>query len=147
MTSRACSKCETHWASRYVGIPFRALGRDRSGLDCYGLVCLVFSEQWGVRLPDYIGRYGTDLQSSEVQNLFVMGMNSPFWTRLTRAPRDGDVVVLQIQGHAHHVGVMVDRWRMLHAREGATVTIERVTAPLWRNRVIGYYRHRELGRE
>ncbi len=141
MTSPARS--DTHWANRYVGLPFRPLGRDQQGVDCYGLVWKVFLEQFDVRLPDYLGRYGQHLQANEVRNLFTMGLQEPIWSLVDR-PRDGDVVVLQIQGHAYHVGIMVDRWRMLHARESATVAIERINSTMWRSRVLGYYRHRDL---
>lgn len=147
MTSPACSNPVTHWSSQYVGLPFQALGRDRSGLDCYGLVCLVYQEQFGIELPDYCGRYGGDLMSQEVQNLFALGMESPHWSPVEKLPRDGDVVILQVQGHAYHVAIMLDRWRMLHAREGSTVTIERINSTMWRKRILGYYRHRDMGHE
>lgn len=38
----------------YVGLPWRLGGRDRRGLDCFGLVRLVLAEQAGISLPDWL---------------------------------------------------------------------------------------------
>lgn len=38
----------------YVGLPWKLGGRDRRGLDCFGLVRLVLAEQAGVLLPDWL---------------------------------------------------------------------------------------------
>ena len=45
------------WTDDYIGIPFLPDGRDRDGLDCYGLVCLVYRDRLGVDLPGIRGIY------------------------------------------------------------------------------------------
>lgn len=38
-------------ARKYLGVPFRHLGRDRNGLDCVGL-CLVSARDLGIDIPE-----------------------------------------------------------------------------------------------
>ena len=43
------------WASEYVGIPYRTHGRDRSGADCWGLICMIWQERLNQPMPEYEG--------------------------------------------------------------------------------------------
>lgn len=44
------------WTAHYLGLPYKKLGRDRAGLDDWGMLRLVMIEQFGLALhsaPDY----------------------------------------------------------------------------------------------
>ena len=43
------------WVSAYVGLPFKEGGRNRDGLDCYGLLRLVINERFAGAVPEYEG--------------------------------------------------------------------------------------------
>lgn len=45
--------CPPAWVADYVGLPFRARGRDRLGCDCWGLATLVYRERLGVALEPH----------------------------------------------------------------------------------------------
>ncbi len=45
----------THWSAPYVGLRFAPRGRERGGIDCYGLLRLVWAEVAGVILPRHDG--------------------------------------------------------------------------------------------
>lgn len=132
-----------HWAAQYVGIPFRYRGRNRQGCDCYGLVCLVFLEQWGIRLPDYRDEYGDLPSEDELMPLFAEGVKEEVWTG-RKEPHTGDVVLLMRAGLPLHCGIMLDGLRMLHVTERTTACVERLDNTLWSRRVLGYYRHKDL---
>ena len=56
-------------------------------------------------------------------------------------PQPRDVVVVRITGRPGHVGVCVGGGRFLHVEEGETSCIERLSSPVWRSRIEGFYRY------
>lgn len=126
------------WARDYIGIPFQYRGREHSGCDCYGLVELVLSEVFDVAVRDF--DYASDVDETTVADLFEEGLREAEWQRVIE-PRPGDVVLLRIEGHPVHCGIVVGDGRMLHTMEGVNSHIERIDGERWFDRVYGYYRH------
>lgn len=129
------------WAEQYVGLPYRPLGRDREGCDCWGLLALVLREQFGYELPDY-----SALRWQEGVNPRAVGEGAQeYASRFTPVAlgqeRAGDGVLLRLRGHPLHVGVVVAPTWMLHTHEAANSCVENYTRPLWKHRVIGIYRY------
>ena len=46
----------SNWHVPYLGLRYLLGGRTRAGLDCWGLVCLVYREQRGIELPVFDGK-------------------------------------------------------------------------------------------
>lgn len=136
------------WAGKYVGIPWRVHGRDRDGIDCWGLVCLVYREVLGLEVPSFAGDYeGTTPQDAEhIAELFAQRWPLPEFRALDpdELPAAGDVVLFRLYGLPCHVGIYVGEQSILHVRSGVDACVERIDGPTWRPRVVGLFRHRGL---
>lgn len=127
------------WASSYVGIPFREHGRDREGCDCYGLVRLVLSEEFGRSLPALLAGYDDFSDRAAEAQLVTEGL-SRLARRREGLPLPGDIVHLAYFGHPSHVGIYAGDHRMLHVSSvQGYASIDDLASPMLRNRVKGYY--------
>lgn len=127
------------WGADYVGIPYADKGRTRAGLDCWGLVRLVYREVFHAELPDYGERYRDGEDWSAIGTAVRLGLQEG-WQR-TQQPREGDLLILSIAQRPWHCGVMLSSTRFLHAAPGDAVVCERLDTPRWARRIEGIYHH------
>jgi cell wall-associated NlpC family hydrolase len=127
---------------RYIGLPFADHGRDWDGCDCYGLVRLVYREEWGIELPSLAGDYASALEREDVAALLSTGR--PAWAMPVATPAQGDVVVLrrggEAKGQGSHLGIVLEPGLMLHIHRHTSAVCERFDGMIWRHRVEGYLR-------
>ena len=127
------------WAKEYVGIPFASGGRDRAGADCYGLVRLVRTEQFGGSLPLLSGDYADADNFAETETL--MRANRPLLAgRQVEVPETGDVCVLRFHGLPVHLGICAGDGWMLHTLKGTGSVLQRIHDPRLAGRIEGWYR-------
>ena len=127
------------WVQDYLGIPFRQSGRDRGGLDCYGLVLDVLQSVYDSFPPDF------DLGNPDpkaLRSYFEQGVSHACWDYVD-TPQAGDVIVLFASGHPFHCGVMVDEVTMLHTTKKGGCGIERIDGLMWKYRIMGFYRFKK----
>ena len=130
------------WAGHYIGLPFSEHGRCRAGLDCWGLVRLVFSEQLGVALPSFAGEYRRTSDAAQIGAL--VARETPAWAEVAPGAEIlGDVIVLRMKGAPMHVGIVLGDGRMLHVEQGIDSAIENYRGPRWQERLHGFYRYRK----
>lgn len=126
------------WAGCYIGLPFRELGRDRKGLDCWGLVRLVLAEQFSIPLPSYAGAYANTLEEQAIAHL--IDRESRDWQNLDLGcEKAGDVIVLRMRGVPMHVGLVLGDQCMLHIEQGINSAIEKYNSGRWQQRICGLY--------
>lgn len=89
----------------YLRIPYRDDGRDENGVDCYGLLCLVFRKELGKKIPERI-------PSSTVWHHHFK-IHKPPPLRLN--PFDIVMFAEILPGITNHVGVMINERDFLHA--------------------------------
>ena len=126
-----------HWSTGYVGLPWVDRGRERTGLDCWGLVRLVYAEQLGIDLPAYSESYASTAELAAIDAAITSQRSG--WARAGE-PAPFDVALHRWGRYEAHVGVMIDGRRMLHMMEGVSARIERIDEPLWNRRLVGFFR-------
>lgn len=128
---------------RFVGIPWSDKGRDFTGADCWGLLWLVMRELRGIDLPSYSDQYVTASDRKALDRL-IAGELSPWLEISVGAEQPFDAVLMREGRFLRHVGLVVDDGRLLHVSSGSTSVIERYREGLLRNRVVGFYRYRDV---
>lgn len=109
------------WANDYVGIPYVVNGRDRTGLDCWGLLILAFREQRGIELPDWRVSPRRDAYGELAEAVSVItrrvGESLVNGAMLQLAePEPWAIVTCHRHKAANHVGVCLDGY-VLHCSE------------------------------
>jgi len=131
-----------HWAEEYVGLPFKSSGRDRDGIDCYGLLALVMLEQFGIEVPIFRGLGLKNIDQQEtIGDLWTERVEEDWAEVESGKELPGDAVNLVVY-RLPHCGVVVGSGNMLHIREGAGAVIESYTRGSLCRRVQNCYRHR-----
>jgi len=121
-----------HWSYGYLGRSFA----------CWPLVREVYAEQRGIALPAYEG----PVSGAEAQEIAVALGGTGDWPWETvdrRAAREFDLVTFRIAGVEAHVGLMAGTDLFLHAGEGITSRLDRLSAEHWRALTCRFLRYRD----
>lgn len=131
-------------------IQLRYVENDRTGavgVDCWGLVRLIYQQELGIDLPLYSEVSTSNLlEVLRTMNTASTQVNKP-WIELGDGGRACcfDLVAMTVASGRRigHVGLMIDANNMIHADRGVGVVIQEVTHPLICNRIVQYYRYRK----
>jgi cell wall-associated NlpC family hydrolase len=138
------------WAVDYVGLPFLPKGRTRQGVDCYGLVRLIYQEQRGIDLPSYTEDYATTTDHQEITSLLRGEVGSRWREIPVEQARSYDGLVFRIAGQPTHFGMVLEPPRFIHAistssEQTGKVCIERWDSWTWERRLVGVVRWGQHG--
>lgn len=131
------------WTDDYIGLPFCCDGRSRAGLDCGGLVILVYREQLGIEIPAHLGAlvdlspFGLRKASAEIKAELAK------WVPVAKEDiRPFDVLSFRRGSiESCHVGIACSRTHMLHITRGIDACMEPFTGPQWRHKLSGAFRY------
>lgn len=133
---------------KYMLIPFEDKGRSFEGVDCWGLIYLIYKEELGITLPTYTDGYKKAC-AIEVQK--IIDNNKGNWKQVEQKDVEQfDLVlmrsILTVEGKAviaeTHIAVMVDKHSFIHTEENIGVSLvnlkkdKRVV-----NRIVGFFRY------
>lgn len=127
--------------STFVGLPYIDKGRDRAGVDCWGLVWLIHKKMRGIELPSFHDRYTLPADRKIIANLIAGELIEPFdWI----APGDEatfDCVLMREAGEVRHVGMIIGGGRLIHIQRGEMSRVESYRDGIIRSRIVGFYRY------
>ena len=126
------------WANDYVGIPWRWRGRSkRTGVDCYGIVRLVYQDKLKIVLPEeqYLATGDAAMRIKRRRTSWISADEvQPFDVAIVRTIARHPIT----QGVAigpHHLSICVDEDTVLEAKEPIGV----ITGP-WPKRIVEWVR-------
>ena len=126
--------------TRYLSIPYLHGGRDRNGIDCYGLVRLFYSENFGIACPDYTYERGWDEKGFDY-------IENEYWKRFERVDKPEIYGLVTFRGFGstieRHIGIMIDDISFLHAPINGMVSIDKLTHRVWSRQRGSFYRIKE----
>ena len=104
------------WLNDYIGIPYEFGGRAITGLDCYGLVKLIYHNEYGLVLPDWVV---DTVNLREVNRTISSVVTSGDFDKID-IPNDGCFVIAYRNKAACHIGLHY-AGNVIHAAEGIGV--------------------------
>lgn len=126
------------WVGDYIGIPYRRGASGHDGADCWGLVCLVLRERFGVTLPMF------DPECGDHARLAAFFSEHRPLVAADSVPegdeRAGDIALLTVFCQPIHVGILVGDGLMLHTLGAHDSALEAFRGPRWAKRLEGVYR-------
>ncbi len=123
----------------YIGLPYEIGGRDHRGVDCYGLVELIYKEIHGIQLPSYVEYYSQSMRTADFSRVIDSALLEGKWKKV-ESPAPFDVITFRLMGRTTHVGMALENGDFLHSFNGTQSCIENMYSISWRNRINGIYR-------
>lgn len=124
---------------KYIGLKYKEKGRDFSGVDCYGLVRLIYKNEYKIDLPSFTEEYTQD-NTLRIQELIAQYKEG--WESVDD-PVEGSIVLFRVLGTESHVGVVINSTQFIHVRENQDSVIESLDSAYWKKRKVGYFKYSE----
>lgn len=121
-----------------MDVPFVEKGRDMGGADCYGLLCLIYKNELGIELPDYLDIY-ENTNEREKLSVAIKKDKEENWLSVDK-PKEFDVVILNMRGVPMHLGIVTKPNHMIHCAKGINTTHEHYGTARWKHKVMGFER-------
>lgn len=123
---------------KYLGIPYKDMGRTVEGLDCWGLCVLLAKNEFNYDLPALDRQYTSATDGRSVADLVAINKLNG-WEKV-EVYEKGDIIVFNVAGFACHVGTYIGEGLFIHILHGSNVTIESLDSITWKKRLNGVYR-------
>jgi len=125
-------------ANQYIGIPFKEHGRDMKGVDCFGLILLIYKEL-GYNIDDYQykpgwfkGSYNFFLENYHKyaeripENEIIMPGNAILFSVFDKSPT--------------HIGVYLGNGKFIHCLRKVGVVISKLNQEPFKSKIKGRFK-------
>lgn len=123
---------------KYTTIPYKDHGREFDGVDCWGLVYLIYLHELGISLPTYSEQYESVAEAKRIGTLVAKERLN--WPK-TDVPEKFDVIIIRMKGFPMHCGVYIGEGKFMHCLKGVNVSVEKIESASWKSRIEGFYRY------
>ena len=125
---------------KYLGIPYKHMGRSADALDCWGLIKAIYADR-GLDIYDLNGSYESEW-SKNGKNYFLENYYKD-WDKVI-TPQFLDVILINSAQHvACHAGVFLSYSKFIHCTK-VGVLVSKLSSSAWKNRIEGFYRLKAL---
>ena len=124
------------WTSEWVGTPYRKLGRDHGGFDCFGLYLALNLDRLDRVIPDPYFTPAAARRDRPWDSALEMG-----YAAVESDPVEGDAILISYKGFPLHVAYCINQRYMIHCRQDFDTTVEQWSTGRWRNKVLGVFRY------
>lgn len=129
------------WSNRFIGIPYEDFGRSRQGCDCWGLACIIYREELGISLPDYLSSYASTDEHREISALVDRARASPLWMPVSGPALAFDLALFRRGRWSSHIGIVIRHGLMIHMVGEDQAKLQSYTDGTYKHRFDGHYRH------
>lgn len=128
------------WVNEYIRIPFKERGRERDGVDCWGLARLIYRDRLNIDLPS-LSEYEHTKDKVKISD--IIRSESHMWEHVVKdEEKPYDIAVFRMLGQPMHVSIVVEPGLMIHCERGSGVYLTYYyTEQQWDRRLEGFFRH------
>ena len=144
------------WVRKYMKLEFKPHGRDWDGVDCYGLLRLIYREQLDIELPSYDESYERTSDGQAVEGVLKEKCQEAEEWSAIEPGREAEYDAALLKGYFReggklipalmHVGVVAAPGILIHCERGINASLaDYRNDPRFKSGFIeGFYRHRRL---
>ena len=112
---------------KYINLPYKNVGRDFNGVDCFGLVYLIYKNELNIELPDFTNLMYSKNWFKEGKNIIVENV----WDKWYEVDKTEQTDLLLFYTNykkrvVNHIGLYIGNDKFIHILETYSSKIDRL---------------------